>query len=276
MVTLSVSSARVERQDVPAYGANRAAGQFVESAGVKVYYERYGSGGRPLLLLHGGIYGYIDEFAALITHFAATRTVIAVSSRGYGPSELGNEPLSHRLLAADAAAVLRHAFPDGRPVDVLGFSQGATVSYLLAAAHPTRVYRLVAIAGALGTYGRPVSVLEQLVPLTPEAVEKQAPEVVAKRKRLLPDPSLWEEMIRRTQNMYSQPVFVRQEDISAIQAATLLMVGDQDRNNPVEHISAIFRLLRRGELMVVPGCGHVVLACKPTLTLEVISRFLAE
>jgi pimeloyl-ACP methyl ester carboxylesterase len=52
------------------------------------------------------------------------------------------------------------------------------------------------------------------------------------------------------------------------------MVGDQDRNNPVEHISAVYRLLARGELAVVPGCGHVVLACKPALTIELIEAFL--
>ncbi len=44
------------------YGANAAAAHYLQVADAKIYYETYGSGGTPLVLLHGGLYGYIEEF----------------------------------------------------------------------------------------------------------------------------------------------------------------------------------------------------------------------
>ena len=40
------------------YGENDKAGKYVDAGDAKVYYETYGSG-EPLLLLHGGVYGYM-------------------------------------------------------------------------------------------------------------------------------------------------------------------------------------------------------------------------
>jgi pimeloyl-ACP methyl ester carboxylesterase len=98
----------------------------VQTADAKIYYERYGTGGTPLVLLHGGEYGYIDEFADFIHEMSASRTVIAIATRGYGRSERGSAPLSHRQFAADAFAVVQDVFKDGEKVDVLGFSEGAS------------------------------------------------------------------------------------------------------------------------------------------------------
>ncbi len=113
-------------QAQPSYGTNAAAGHYVQTADAKIYYERYGTGGTPLVLLHGGEYGYIDEFADFIHEMSASRTVIAIATRGYGRSERGSAPLSHRQFAADAFAVVQDVFKDGEKVDVLGFSEGAS------------------------------------------------------------------------------------------------------------------------------------------------------
>jgi hypothetical protein len=39
------------------YGANPAAGHFLRVDDARIYYETYGTGGTPLVLLHGGLYG---------------------------------------------------------------------------------------------------------------------------------------------------------------------------------------------------------------------------
>jgi hypothetical protein len=49
------------KTDAIAYGANPAAGHYLSADDTKVYYETYGSGGTPLVVLHGGLYGYIEE-----------------------------------------------------------------------------------------------------------------------------------------------------------------------------------------------------------------------
>jgi pimeloyl-ACP methyl ester carboxylesterase len=257
------------------YGANAAAGHYVQTPDAKIYYERYGEGGTPLVLLHGGEYGYIDEFGGLIAEMSKRRTVIAIATRGYGRSERGAVPLSHRQFAQDAAAVIQDVFPNNEKVDVLGFSEGAITSYILASAHPQRIHRLIAISGSLGLYGQTMESVEA-EPLTPEIMQKQVPDLVASRKRIMPKPELWEPLIRELDQMYRAPVFVKQEEIRAIQAPTLIMGGDHDYYNRADHLVDIYRLLPKGQLALIPGCGHVVLDCKADLVIGIAAAFLDE
>ena len=89
------------------YGANPAAGHYLQVDDAKIYYEIYGSGGTPLVLLHGGLYGYIEEFGGLIQEVSKHRRVIAIATRGHGRSELGAQPFSYSLFAKDAYTVIR-------------------------------------------------------------------------------------------------------------------------------------------------------------------------
>src|ERR1043165_2247513 len=69
-------------QDIP-YGNNPAAGRYVDVGDAKIYYEVYGKG-HPIVLLHGGVYGYIDEFSPFIPKLvAADFKVICIGTRGH-------------------------------------------------------------------------------------------------------------------------------------------------------------------------------------------------
>src|SRR5689334_20070865 len=61
----SGANAQRPAETIP-YGANPRAGRYLRVDDATIYYEAYGSGGTPLVLLHGGLYGYIDEFGELI------------------------------------------------------------------------------------------------------------------------------------------------------------------------------------------------------------------
>jgi pimeloyl-ACP methyl ester carboxylesterase len=272
---LSFASSPLNSQsDIP-YGANAVAGHYVQTPDAKIYYERYGAGGRPLVLLHGGEYGYIDEFAGLIREVSKTRTVVAIATRGYGRSERGNVPLSHRQFALDAWAVIEDAFKKDEKVDVLGFSEGAITSYLLVSAHPERFTKLIAIGGSKGTYDQSLQ-SNEAEPFTPELMQKQVPDLVAKRKAIMPDPTQWEPLIRELDRMYRAPYYVRQDEIRSIKIPTLIMAGDHDFYNSLDGLAETFRLLPKGQLAFIPGCGHVVLNCKPELAISIATSFLDE
>ncbi len=68
------------KEKIP-YGANPAAAHTVRIDDATIYYETYGSGGTPLVLLHGGLYGYIEEFGDLIEELSKHRL-----HRAGGPS----------------------------------------------------------------------------------------------------------------------------------------------------------------------------------------------
>lgn len=78
------------------YGNNPAAGKYLTvNDGTRLYYEVYGKG-EPFVLLHGGVYGYIDEFEYFIPKLAERYQVICVATRGHGKSEIGKAPFTYK------------------------------------------------------------------------------------------------------------------------------------------------------------------------------------
>jgi pimeloyl-ACP methyl ester carboxylesterase len=271
VVGLAPLIAQIDQAQIP-YGTNDQAGHYVQTPDAKIYYERYGEG-PPIVFLHGGVYGYIDEFSEVIRQVSKQRTVIAIATRGYGRSERGTRPLSHHQFAEDAVFVIKDIFKSGEKVDVMGFSEGAITSYVLASSHPEMVRRLVAIGGPLGAYGAPIEDLESDEDRTPELMQKQVPELVARRKKQMIHPEQWEQLIRDLNAMYQKLVYVKQEEIRAIKAPTLIMAGDKDPTSK-EHFAAIFKLLPDAQMAIIPGCGHVIFRCKPDLSIKIMSDFL--
>ena len=127
---------------------------------------------------------------------------------------------------------------------VLGFSEGAVTAYLLVASHPQLFNKLVAIGGPLGSYDPPLSIIES------------------------------EPLIREMEQMYRAPFYVRQEEVQSIALPALVMAGDRDQYNSLPGIVETFHLFPKGELALIPGCGHVVLDCKVNLVIGIVKGFL--
>jgi pimeloyl-ACP methyl ester carboxylesterase len=268
-------STRVQAQnktEAISYGANPAAGHYLSEDDAKIYYETYGSGGTPLVLLHGGLYGYIEEFGELIGEMSRHRRVIAIATRGHGRSELGTNPFSYALFASDAFAVIRHE--TGEKVDLLGFSDGAVTAYTLAAAHPELIRQLVAIGGPRKFADWTPKAQAEFKSAKPGDVERDSPQFVAGRKKLMPQPERWLEFVERLNAMESGPVYVTDEQIRSIKVPALIVAGDHDPYNQTAKFVELFQLLPNGELAVIPGCGHVVLDCKGPFTIAAVAAFL--
>lgn len=256
------------------YGANPAAGHYLRVDDANIYYEMYGNGGTPLVLLHGGLYGYIAEFGELIQEMSKHRRVIAIATRGHGKSEIGTKPFSYALFASDAYSVIRHETND--KVDVLGFSDGAVTSYTLTSTHPELVRRLVAIGGPRKFTDWTQSAQADEKHAKPSDVERDSPQFVTERKKLMPQPERWIEFNEKLNAMWLGPVYVTDEQIEAIKAPTLIIAGDHDPYNQIPKFVELYQLLHQGELAIIPGCGHVVLDCKAHFTIEAVETFLDQ
>ena len=103
------------------------------------------SAGHPLLLLHGGN-GSWRHWVRNIGRFAATRCVIAPDLPGLGESALPPDPQEPASVARMVVHGLAQVMPD-RPVDLVGFSFGASVGGQ-AAAMLGQGLRSVTIVGA--------------------------------------------------------------------------------------------------------------------------------
>jgi pimeloyl-ACP methyl ester carboxylesterase len=106
-----------------------------------MYYELHGSGGTPLLLLHGGLFNIDLQFGELLPSLAANRQVIATDFQGHGRTNDVDRPLGTESLASDVVGLLRHL--DVPKVDVFGFSVGGAVALYLAIKHPELVRKAI-------------------------------------------------------------------------------------------------------------------------------------
>jgi pimeloyl-ACP methyl ester carboxylesterase len=115
-------------------------GQYAEVNGINFYFETHGAG-RPLILLHGGLYSG-EMFGPTLTALAERHQVIAVDLQGHGRTADIDRPLDIRLMADDIAALIDHLGLD-KP-DLVGDSLGGWVALHTAAKYPAKVGRLVA------------------------------------------------------------------------------------------------------------------------------------
>src|ERR1041385_2874766 len=99
VVILVVAALGASAQKIP-YGNNPDAGLYYNFGDANLYYEVYGEG-PPLVMLHGGVYGGIDEFEPFIERFSKKFQVICIATRGHGKSELGKDPMSFQQRADD-------------------------------------------------------------------------------------------------------------------------------------------------------------------------------
>lgn len=90
----------------------------------------------------------------------------------------------------------------------------------------------------------------------------------------MPEPERWQEFVERLNAMESGPVYVTDDQIRSIKVPTLIVAGDHDPYNQTAKFVELFHLLTNGELAIIPGCGHVVLACKGPFTIAAVEAFL--
>ena len=109
--------------------------------GLQMYYEIHGSGGTPLLLLHGGLFNIDLQFGQLLPSLAASRQVIAADFQAHGRTNDLDRPLTSAGLASDVVGLLQHL--GVTQADVFGFSVGGAVALHLAIRHPELVRRLI-------------------------------------------------------------------------------------------------------------------------------------
>ena len=130
---------------MPAPTAVTAPTRFLDAAGTRFAYRRFGvPAGTPLVFTQHFM-GNLDNFDPAIADALATgREVILFDNAGVG-SSTGTAPSTVEGIAAGAASFI-HGL--GLPaVDVLGHSMGGEVAQLVALDHPDLVRRLV-LAGS--------------------------------------------------------------------------------------------------------------------------------
>lgn len=246
------------------YGENLRGGNYVQSGDAKIYCEIYGKGD-PILILHGGGVGSPYELGKILDELKKTHKLIVMWSRGHGKSEIGHSPISFEQKIDDVLAVLDKITQ--KPVQILGFSDGAYTAYEFAAKYPERVEKIVAIgAGTLEAGYFPAEI-------DFSALEGLDEEFFAAQKKIRPESERWEEFMVDYMKFWNKQS-IGAEIFGKIKCPVLLIVGDEDDHAPIATVLAAHQILANSRLCVVPKAWHSAFLDNFDVTWAAIRQFV--
>lgn len=250
--------------------------------GLHMYYEIHGSGGVPVVLLHGA-YMSTGMMEFLLPGLANTRQVIATDFQGHGRTADVDRPITYEQMADDVAALMEHLGIE--QADVAGYSMGGSVTLQVAMRHPDLVRKVVAISGQYRLDGLyPEVIVGIATNSTPELM--MGTPWYENYASVAPNPDDFPMLVEKLKRLDAEEFAWDEAQIEAIAAPTLLVYGDADVIRP-EHMIELFRLLGGGvpgdftglpktRLAILPSTTHVGVMNRADWVLPMITEFLDE
>jgi pimeloyl-ACP methyl ester carboxylesterase len=248
-----------------------------------MYWRSLGTGGTPLVVVHGG-FGLADMFGDLLDRLAARRRVIAVELQGHGHTADVDRPFSWEAFGDDLGALIGHL--QLGQADLLGYSLGAGAVLRAAIQHPDLVRRLAVVSFACrrdGSYPEVLAGMDQ-VGSGGFPMMRQSP-MYAAYTAVAPDPDAFPALMDRTGELLRRP-YDWTEDVRGLAMPTLLVYADAD-SIPPAHAAEFYGLLGGGQrdagwdgsarpaaqLAILPGRTHYDVFTAPELP-GIVDRFL--
>lgn len=229
--------------------------------GISLYYEIYGQGEIPLVLIHGGGSTIPSNFGNLIPYLAQNNKLIAVELQAHGRTSDRDAAESFEQDATDVVTLLEHL--DIAKANFLGFSNGGTTTLHIAVRYPIVVNKIVVISAnyqrdglIAGFYdGFGAATLEHM----PEGLKKSYLE-------LNPDPEGLQNMFEKDKQRMLNFIDLTDEEIAGIKADALLMLADRDVVTP-EHLIKTSSLIENSRLVILPGIHGSMIGeiCSPDI-----------
>jgi pimeloyl-ACP methyl ester carboxylesterase len=250
--------------------------RFVEVNGLNMYYQEYGSG-RPLILIHGGVYAS-NMWKPFLPSFAQHFRVITPDSRGQGKTNNPKgEQLSYHLMADDVAAFIK-ALNLGKPL-VFGYSDGGQIALELGMRYPGLTGALVVGAAwykfseiyinSLKAFG-----LERSGVVNIEKMQRDNPGLITDLKTehvRIDDPEYWKTLLKQYSALWWTPLDYTANDFHKITEPTLSLLGDRDEVVELEQAVKMYRLITNAELAILPNATHT--SPNPKLMTETVLDF---
>ncbi len=234
--------------------------------------------GPPLLLIHGFTGTATADLGDLIAEFAPRHRVLAPDLRGYGQSRPPNRdfpPDFYERDAADMAALLDAVSPG--PVVVLGFSDGAEVALLLAAARPDLVRGVVAwgVSGVISP--EELAAVEKWLPVAGWGPERDNwKRQIMTRHGAEQLPAMVEGWVAAARAITARGGNICYQQVAEIACPVLLLNGDGEVGNTPRDVRRLAERIPGGRLEFVAGSGHAIHRDRPAILLNWIRTFLDE
>jgi len=267
---------------------------IVTDDGVALYAQSTGTG-QALLFIHE-FAGDHRSWEPQVRFFCPGYRCVTYAARGYPPSAVPENPeaYSQQRAVADAVAVL-----DGLGIDrahVAGLSMGGFTALHLALRHPERVLSAVVAGAGYGAQPERAAAFRAECLAIAAAFEAEGAPQVAQRYAVGParvqfqnkNPRGWAEfaaalaghsatgsaLTMRGVQAARPSLYALRDDLAAIAAPMLLVVGDEDEGC-LEPALMLKRTIPSAGLTVLPRTGHTANLEEPGVFNETMDRFLA-
>lgn len=214
--------------------------------GLKMYYEIHGSG-QPLVLIHGGGSTINTTFGKILPLLAKTHKVIAVEMQAHGRTADRKAPTSFKQDASDIVELLNQLHIE--KASIFGFSNGGQTAMQVAISNPEKVNKLILASMFYKRDATPAAFWDGM------ALAKFADMPQVYKDEFLKvnnDSTALLAMFDRDANRMRAFKDWKDEELRAIKAPTLIVIGDQDLPRP-EHAVEMHLLLANSRLAILPG-----------------------
>jgi pimeloyl-ACP methyl ester carboxylesterase len=248
-------------------------GAYIHIDDAKIYYEEIGDKTLPpLLMLHGGL-NNIEIFNDILKELPERYRVIGIDSRGHGMSTIGSCELTYQLLQKEVEKVLEHLGIS--ELNILGFSNGGTIAYRIAAFSNLKIKKIITIGAPWGT-----KYVEHIIPifskLTVEDWKKQCPSDYESYQKLNPEANieqLFSQVIRLALDLseMGRP----NESVKNISCDVLSIRGENDPIISNESLLELCKLVKNASMLNIPESGHEVITEQPRILAMKILSYLS-
>ncbi|MDP2647293.1 MAG: alpha/beta hydrolase [Desulfobacterales bacterium] len=246
--------------------------------GVDIYYEVQGDG-ETIVLLHHGM-GCTGIWEKLIPGFKKKYRTITYDRRGFGKSDPGENFRDYYIndrycqqSVQELTGLLDHLQVSGR-VHVIGQCEGGAIGFHFATCHPDRIKTITASS----TLCYSQVTMQELCEIQLCAFEEEEPEF---REKVIAwhgatrGPELYNLMLQLG-GSYGSGVFDLRDLLKRVQCPALVLYPDRSSLFDVEQGIWMYRMLPKGELAVLPNCGHNTYEQQPEDYQRIILSFLAR
>ncbi len=241
----------------------------VEVNGAQIYYAIYGqSDGThdPVVLLHGGL-GNSEHFAFQMPALIDKFQVVVIDSRGQGRSTLSKAKLTYHAMANDVIAVLDKL--QIKKAALVGWSDGGEIALDLAIHEPTRVSKLFIVGANYDANGS-----KPRGGTSSPTFQAYAAKCKADHQKLSSKPTSFDAVIDALLPVWRNPAGFTKAQLKAIQAPSMIALGDHDEIIVLDQIKEMAQLIPNGQATVFKDASHFVMWQDPESFNKALVAFL--
>ncbi len=239
---------------------------YVINDGSRIWYSSYGAG-RPVILLHGGL-GHSGNWGHQIPSLLANGyRVLLIDSRGHGRSTRDSRPYSYDLMAADVLAVMDALSLE--QASLIGWSDGACISLVLAAKTPDRIRAVFFFACNMNPEGlKPF----ESTPVIDRCFSRHTRDYA----ELSATPNDFREFVQAVSEMQRTQPNYSARDLAEIRVPVTIALGEHDEFIRREHAEWLARTLPTAQFLLLEGVSHFAPLQRPGQFNQALLSFLGR